>query len=432
MANSKLKIKMLRAREILDSRGNPTVETRIWLSDNSSVVASVPSGASCGNYEAQELRDGDERRFKGMGVLKAVANVNEIIASKIVGLDPMQWREIDQMLIDMDGTRKKEKLGSNAILSVSTATVKAAARVTMMPVYGFLAQEFGIDLKNAKIPLPILNLINGGKHGAGNLDFQEFHVIPIAGDRFSQTIRVGEEIYKTAEQILIRHGAIHSVGDEGGFAPNLFTNMDALEVLFEAIKEAGYVLGRDVLLGLDVAAGNFYKDGRYKIRDRTMPLSTDELIDYYRELSVQYPLHFLEDPFHADDWFGWKKITQELKKTIITGDDLIASNVDRVKKAAKESACNGVLIKPNQIGTILETFAVIRASREQNWKITVSHRSGETIDDFIADLAVGVGADFVKFGAPARGERVVKYNRLMEIDEYLHFNREQKPVAARF
>ncbi|OGV89676.1 phosphopyruvate hydratase [Microgenomates group bacterium RBG_19FT_COMBO_39_10] len=409
------KIKTIQAREILDSRGNPTVETTVILDDDSQAINSVPSGASRGKYEALELRDGDSKRYQGMGVLTAVNNVNTIIAPKLKGKEATEQIKIDKLLIELDGTPNKSKLGANAILSVSQGIIEAAATSRKIPTYQYINSLYGFK-ETQKLPGPTFNLINGGKHGAGNLEFQEFHVIPSTSKTYSEALRTAEEIYQTLEEVLVSHGAIHSVGDEGGYAPNLFTNADALELLVSAIKKADYVLNRDVFLGLDVAAGSFYKDNKYQIKDRTMPMQVDDLIVFYEELNQQYPLFSLEDGFYEDDWEGWVKITQSLTKTIIVGDDLLATNKERVREAIKKKACNGILVKPNQIGTISETIYVITEAREAGWKIIVSHRSGETNEDFIADFAVGVNADFTKFGAPARGERVAKYNRLLAIE----------------
>jgi enolase len=412
-------IKAIKAREILDSRGNPTLEARVELQDGSVGVASVPSGASVGKYEAIELRDDDPTRFGGLGVLKAVANVNEVIASKLTGMEARDQLNIDKTMIKLDGTPNKSKLGANAILSVSQGVCEAAAASEKVPNFVHISHLYGLKQQNLKMPTPTFNLINGGRHGAGNLDFQEFHIIPSNQKKYSQALRMAEEIYQMVKKVLIQHGAIHSVGDEGGFAPNLFTNLDAFEVLMKAIKETQYGFRQDVFLGLDVAAGYFYKDGKYKIRDRTMPMETGEFIEYYRDLNRQYPLLTLEDPIFEDDWEGWKRISQTLPETLIVGDDLLATNKQRVQQAIKQKACSAILVKPNQIGTIAETIEVIKICRQAGWKIIVSHRSGETTDDFIADFAVGVGADYTKFGAPARGERVVKYNRLLEIEEQI-------------
>ena len=414
-----MKIKDVYAREILDSRGNPTIETTIVLENGMTATSSVPSGASVGKYEALELRDNDSRRYNGMGVLKAVANVNQVIKPKILGMEVRNQLEIDKTLISLDGTENKSKLGANAILSVSQAVCKAAALEENVPLFVHVGHLYGLKPQEMKIPIPIFNLINGGKHGAGNLDFQEFHIIPSGQKNYSESLRIGEEIYQAVKKVLISHGAIHSVGDEGGFAPNLFTNLDALEVLVTAIREAGYIFKQDVFLGLDVAAGYFYQEGKYKIRDKTTPCGPEELIDFYQELLNQYPLLSLEDPFWEDDWESWQKITQRFTNTMIVGDDLLATNKKRVREAIEKKACSAILIKPNQIGTVAETIEVIKIARQAGWKIVVSHRSGETNDDFIADFAVGVGAEYVKFGAPARGERVAKYNRLLKIEEEL-------------
>ena len=413
------KIKSIKAREILDSRGNPTIETKVILENGAIGVASVPSGASVGKYEAVELRDGDPNRYGGLGVLKAVANVNQIIASKLVGEEAEKQSEIDQVLIKLDGTERKSRLGANAILSVSQGVCEAAAASKKISNYEYIAHLYGLERKELKVPVPTFNLINGGKHGAGNLDFQEFHIIPSSLKSYPQALRMAEEIYQQVKQVLIQYGAIHSVGDEGGFAPNLFTNVDALEVLTQAIKVSNYQFERDVFFGLDVAASHFYQEGRYKIRDRTMPMEVDEFVEFYRQFIQQYPLIMLEDPFYEDDWDGWIKLSRALPETTIVGDDLLATNKKRVKEAIKRGACSAILVKPNQIGTVSETIKVIKVARQVGWKIIVSHRSGETNDDFIADFAVGVGADYTKFGAPARGERVVKYNRLLEIEEEL-------------
>ncbi len=420
------KIHSIVARETLDSRGNPTVESTVILDSGWRGVASVPSGASTGHNEAVELRDQDPERYGGQGVLKAVANVNQVLGPKLTGADPLHQEEIDQVMIDLDGTKDKSKLGCNAILSISIAVTKAAAADSKLPLYQYLRQlslGFKLALEGAKewyIPSPIFNLINGGKHGAGNLEFQEFHLIPSPEKSYRESLQMGEEIYQLVKKVLIRHGAVHAVGDEGGFAPNLFTNMDALEVVVQAIKESAYEFAKEVFLGLDVAASHFYKNGRYSIRDRTQAMDVNDFIDYYQELCRQYPLYLLEDPLYEDDWSGWQKLTQNLaEQTIIVGDDLLCTNAERVKKAASQKACTAVLVKPNQIGTVSETLNVMKIAKEAKFKTIVSHRSGETNDTFIADFAVGTKADFVKFGAPARGERVAKYNRLLEIDEEL-------------
>jgi enolase len=415
------KIEKVKAREILDSRGNPTIETTVWLSGGISELASVPSGASTGKYEAHELRDNDLTRFGGQGVLKAIANINDIIAPKVIGMEASEQTKLDQLLINLDGTTNKQKLGGNSILSVSTAVLKASAASYKLPIYQYLHKKYGQGKKEILMPTPTFNVINGGKHGAGNnLDFQEFHVVPSKRFVFHESLRMGDEVYKKLGKTLAGRNISHSVGDEGGYAPNLFTNLDALEVIVETIKQTNYQLSKDIFLGLDVAASNFHQNGRYPIKDRAQPFNTDELIAYYQELNTQYRLFSLEDPLDEDDWDGWQKLTQALREdTLIVGDDLLTTNGERVKMAVSKNACNAILIKPNQIGTISETIQVINACRQQGWKVIVSHRSGETNDTFIADFAVGIGADYTKFGAPSRGERVVKYNRLLAIESEL-------------
>lgn len=410
------KLDKLYAHEILDSRANPTVEVVAILDSGEYGVSSVPSGSSTGSYEALELRDADPNRYLGKGVLTAVSHVNQEIASAICGKEIGSLAELDQTLIDLDGTPEKKRLGANAILGVSMAVTKALSAASKTPLYKYIANIAGNN-QVLFMPSPIFNMINGGKHGAGNLDFQEFHVIPNRLHPFSESLESGVVIYQTIKKLLARRGAIHSVGDEGGFAPNLFTNLDALEILQESIIETNHKPGIDIELGLDVAANSFYRDGRYTIKDRSSPMDTAEFIDYLRDLNNQYHLRLLEDALNEDDWKGWASLTAELSSvTSIIGDDLLATNPEKVKKAINEKACTGAIIKPNQIGTITETIKVVQAVRSANWKVVVSHRSGETNDTFIADFAVGVGADYAKFGAPARGERVAKYNRLLSIE----------------
>ncbi len=417
------------AREILDSRGVPTVEAACQIDSGHVVVASVPGGTSTGTHEAIELRDNDPSRYLGKGVLKAVNNINTVLGPAVTGLDCTDQVAIDTKLIQTDGTRNKSQYGANAILAVSTAAVKAGAITQNLPVYLWvqqLAQREGIEVE-LHIPTPQFNMINGGLHGAGNLDFQEFHVIPASFIPYTEALRCGAEIYMNLGKDLERRGAIHSVGDEGGYAPNLFTNADALEVLYEAIKATNYQMGREVFLGLDVAADVFYKDGRYVIRDKSTPLNDDGLLEYYKYINSSYHLASIEDPFHEDAWDSWKKALAEFQGQLtIVGDDLLATNPERVQKAINENACNGLLMKPNQIGSITEALRVIKMARDANWKLIASHRSGETNDWFIADFAVGIGADFVKFGAPARGERVTKYNRLLSIEAELLIRSQQK------
>ncbi len=422
------KIARIWAREILDSRGRPTVETACQLDTGYISVSSVPSGESTGTHEALELRDNISERFKGKGVTKAVENVNRVLGPRIVGQDPVNQHDIDAIMIREDGTENKSKLGANAILSISEAVTKASAAALGVSVYervADMARQIGLQ-PSYKIPTPTFNMINGGLHGAGNLDFQEFWVIPASNKTYSEGLQSAVEIYMTVGENLERKNAIHSVGDEGGYAPNLFTNADAFEVLVESIREAGYSLGRDVFFGLDVAASVFYKNGEYVIRDKTTPMDDEDMLEFYKTLNNNYHLAMLEDPYHEDAWDSWKKLNAALGgQVVVVGDDLLATNEKRVSKAIKENACNAVLVKPNQIGTVTETLRVIKMARDANWKVIVSHRSGETNDWFIADFSVGVGADYVKFGAPARGERVAKYNRLLSIETELSYSKPQ-------
>ena len=416
------KITRIWAREILDSRGVPTVEAACQLDSGQVAVSSVPAGTSTSTHEALELRDKDNKRFLGKGVLSAVSNVNKVLGPAIVGMDPTNQEKIDDKLKQIDGTENKSKYGANSILAISMVTAKAGAIASRQTLYTWinaLIQKIG-QKSSLRIPTPIFNMINGGLHGAGNLDFQEFHIIPASSKTYSQGLQESVEVYMTIGGNLARRGAIHSVGVEGGYAPNLFTNADALEVIVESIKETKYSLGRDLFLGLDVAASFFYKNGEYIIRDKTSPMDDNSMLEYYKILNNQYHLAILEDPFHEDAWESWTKLNTLLSgQLILVGDDLLATNPKRVEKAIKEKACNAILVKPNQIGTVTETLKVVKMARDAGWKIVVSHRSGETNDWFIADFAVGVGADYVKFGAPARGERVVKYNRLLSIETEL-------------
>lgn len=422
-------IKKLWSREILDSRGVPTVECYCQLEDGRFATSSVPAGTSMGSHEALELRDKDPQRYQGEGTLKACEHINNILGPAIAGMDPSKQNEIDQKLISLDGTQNKSKFGANSILAISEVICKVSALSQNKSLYSWvneLAVEIGIAF-GVKIPIPLLNMINGGSHGAGNLDFQEFWVIPASNKKFSEGLQMGVEIYQTIGENLSRRGAIHSVGHEGGYAPNLFTNADAFEVFVESVKQTDYSLGRDVFLGLDVAANSFFKDGEYTIRDRSSTLSDDQLLDYYKELVSTYKLAIIEDAFQEDAWNSWKKAYVELSgSTIIAGDDLLVTNPKRLQKAIDEKACNAVIIKPNQIGTITETLQVVKMAKDANFKIITSHRSGETNDSFIADFATGIASDYAKFGAPARGERVAKYNRLSAIEIELEYFKKNK------
>ena len=413
------KITRIWAREILDSRGIPTVEVACQIDTGHFGVSSVPGGTSTGIHEALELRDQDETRYRGLGVLRAVENVNNVFAPAIVGMDPAQQEEIDRKLISIDGTENKSKYGANAILAVSEVITKVAAISQGITLYSWinnLAQRKQIKVK-MQIPTPLIVVIEGGLHGAGNLDFQEFHLIPASSKKFSESLRMGVEIFLIIGDNLKRRGAIHSFGQEGGYAPNLFTNADAFEVIVDSIKQTHYDLGRDIFLGLDVAASVIFKNRGYVIKDKSGPLDDNALLEFYKSLNDQYHLELIEDAFAEDEWGSWKKLYSLLSdQLLIVGDDLLATNPKRIERAIMEKACNTILVKPNQIGTVSETLGVIKQSRDAGWKVIVSHRSGETNDWFIADFAVGVGADFVKFGAPARGERVAKYNRLSAIE----------------
>ncbi|MFZ5932802.1 MAG: phosphopyruvate hydratase [Patescibacteria group bacterium] len=413
------KITRIWAREILDSRGIPTVEAFGQLDSGHVATGAAPAGTSTGTHEALELRDSEAERYLGKGVLKAVGNVNSVLGPAVTGMEATDQEAIDNRLQELDGTENKAKYGANAILAISMAVCKLGAIAARQPLYvwlNLLTQKTGAK-PPLRMPVPLFNMINGGLHGAGNLDFQEFHVIPASLKTFAQGLQEGVEIYLTIGESLARRGAIHSVGNEGGYAPNLFTNADALEVLVESIKQTKYSMGRDVFLGLDVAADTFFKNGEYVIRDKSSPLDETQMLDYYKALNEQYRLAILEDAFSEDAWGSWKKLSELLASSVlIVGDDLLATNPQRVQKAITEKACNAILVKPNQIGTVTETLKVIKIAREANWKIIVSHRSGETNDHFIADFAVGVGAEYCKFGAPARGERVAKYNRLSAIE----------------
>ncbi|WKZ25856.1 MAG: phosphopyruvate hydratase [bacterium] len=417
-------IKRIWSREILDSRGIPTVECYCLLDDGRFATASVPAGTSMGSHEALELRDADPARYHGDGVLKACENINTILGPAIVGMDSTKQAEIDQKLVGLDGTENKSKYGGNSILAVSEVVCKVAALSQSKSLYTWI-NDLGVERglkKGVKTPTPLLNMINGGLHGAGNLDFQEFWMIPATNKNFREGLQMGAEIYKTIGDNLARRGAIHSVGHEGGYAPNLFTNADAFEVFVESVRQTNYSLGRDVFLGLDIAANSFYKDGDYTIRDRSSTLSDDQLLDYYKELINTYHLAILEDPFQEDAWNSWKKINAELSGTaIIVGDDILVTNPKRLQKAIDEKACNGAVIKPNQIGTVSETLQVVKMAKDAGWKVITSHRSGETNDTFIADFAVGIASDYAKFGAPARGERIAKYNRLTAIEIELEY-----------
>ena len=406
------KIKDIKAREILDSRGNPTVEVDVILDSGIMARASVPSGASTGSREAIELRDNDKNRYNGKGVLKAVDNVNKIIKEKLIGLDSLDQKLIDQTMIDLDGTKNKSNLGANAILGVSMANLKAASLYKNIPLYKYFNEELSI-------PRPMMNILNGGAHADNGLDFQEFMIIP-EKDTFKERLRVGAEVFHSLKEVLKENNLSTGVGDEGGFAPNLKTNKDALDLIIKAIEKAGYTPGKDVFLGLDVAASEFYENGRYILKGENKILTTDELIEYFVDLVNNYPIISIEDPVDENDWEGFKKITKVLGDKIqLVGDDLFVTNKEYLQKGINMRAGNAILIKVNQIGTITETIDTINLAKENNYKTIISHRSGETEDTTIADLAVGLNLKQIKTGSLSRTDRVCKYNELLRIEEDL-------------
>ena len=403
------------AREVLDSRGNPTVEVEVILEDGTMGIAIVPSGASTGAHEAVELRDGDVSRYGGKGVLNAVKNVNEIIAPEIIGMEAVRQIDIDALMIDLDGTHNKGRLGANAILGVSLATARAAAAYLDLPLYQYIG---GINAK--EIPVPMMNILNGGKHADNNVDIQEFMVVPCGAPNFAEGLRMGVEVYHALKKVLSSKGLATSVGDEGGFAPNLPSNEAALDVIMEAIEKAGYGAGKDIFLAIDIAATELLKDGQYHLASNKMVLSSIEMVEYYAGLVAKYPLISIEDGLGEDDWEGWKLLTDRLGATVqLIGDDLFVTNTERLARGIKEGVCNSILIKLNQIGTLTETLDTIEMARKQGYTCVISHRSGETEDSTMADVAVAVNAGQIKTGAPARTDRIAKYNRLLRIEEEL-------------
>jgi len=403
------------AREILDSRGNPTVEVEVLLEDGTMGRAAVPSGASTGAFEAVELRDGDAERFGGKGVLNAVDNVNTVIAPEVVGMDALDQVGIDRLMIDLDGTDNKGKLGANAILGVSMAVARAAASYLSMPLYQYLG---GVNAK--ELPIPQMNILNGGKHADNNVDIQEFLILPVGATSFAEALRMGVEVYHTLKKVLSKKGFSTSIGDEGGFAPNLPSNEAAIEVILEAIETAGYKPGKDIYLGLDVAANEIFKDGKYVFASTGQELTADEVVEFYDGLVRKYPIISLEDGLQEEDWEGWKKLTRKLGKKIqIVGDDIFVTNPQRFTTGIKKGVANSILIKLNQIGTVTETLDTIEMAKRAGYTCVVSHRSGETEDTFIADLVVATNVGQIKTGAPARTDRVAKYNQLLRIEEEL-------------
>ncbi len=404
------------ARELLDSRGNPTVEVDVILEHGEVGRALIPSGASTGAFEAVELRDGDEERYLGKGVLQAVENVNSIIAPEIIGIDVFDQIFIDQTLIDLDGTPNKNKLGANAILGVSLACAKAAAKALGIPLYRYIG---GVNA--CELPVPFMNILNGGKHADNNIDIQEFMIVPLGAETCSESIRIGTEVFHTLKKVLKSKGFNTSVGDEGGFAPNLSSNEAALEIIIEAIIKAGYNPGEDVFLALDVAATELFKENSYHLFGEGLEKTTEEMIDYYEKLTDRYPIISIEDGLYEDDWEGWKLFTNRLGKRIqIVGDDLFVTNTKRLAKGIEMGVANSILVKVNQIGTLTETIDAVRMAERAGYTSIISHRSGETEDTTIADLAVALNTGQIKAGAPSRTDRVAKYNQLMRIEEELN------------
>ncbi|OHB71068.1 MAG: phosphopyruvate hydratase [Planctomycetes bacterium RBG_16_41_13] len=410
----------IKAREILDSRGNPTVEVDVILKNGVMGRAAVPSGASTGKREALELRDTDKpSRFMGKGVQTAVKNVNEIISHKLEGMDATRQVEIDNLLIQLDGTRNKEKLGANAILGVSLATAKAAANALGVPLYRYIGGT------NAKVlPVPMMNILNGGKHADNNLDIQEFMIVPVNADSFADALRTGTEIFHTLRSVLKSKGYNTNVGDEGGFAPNLKTNEEAIDLILQAIKDAGYSAGKDVYLALDPAASEFYKEGKYVLRAEGCKKKTsDEIIALYAELLNKYPICSIEDGLAEEDWDGWAKLTNQLGKRVqIVGDDIFVTNTEILAKGIEKGVANSILIKVNQIGTLTETLNAIELAKTNGYSVVISHRSGETEDSTIADIAVATNAGQIKTGSLSRTDRICKYNQLLRIEEDLSDN----------
>ena len=403
------------AREILDSRGNPTVEVEVILEDGTMGRAAVPSGASTGVHEAVELRDGDKKRYVGKGVMKAVENVNDIIAEALIGLDATRQIEIDELLIRLDGTPNKAKLGANAILGVSMAVAKAAANYVGLPLYQYLGGTNAHEL-----PVPMMNILNGGSHADNNVDIQEFMIMPVGAKSFSECLRMNVEIYHALKGILKAKGLSTGLGDEGGFAPNLESNAEALDVIMEAIAKAGYKAGKDIMLAMDVAASEFYKDGKYHMLAEGAPKTSTQMVNYLADLVAKYPIISIEDGLAEDDWKGWAALTKKLgDKVQLVGDDLFVTNAARLQMGIDKGVANAILIKVNQIGTLTETFRAVELAKRHGYTAIVSHRSGETEDVTMSDIAVALNAGQIKSGAPARTDRVAKYNQLLRIEEDL-------------
>ncbi|MDP4160727.1 MAG: phosphopyruvate hydratase [Bacillota bacterium] len=403
------------AREILDSRGNPTVEVDVVLEDGSIGRAAVPSGASTGAFEAVELRDGDKTRYMGKGVLKAVENVNQLISPELEGLNPFDQPGLDKLLIELDGTENKGKLGANAILGVSLASAKAAAESLGLPLYQYLG---GVNAK--ELPVPMMNILNGGKHADNNVDIQEFMIMPVGASSFAEALKMGTEVYHSLKAVLKEKTLATAIGDEGGFAPSLESNEDALLCIMDAIQRAGYLPGEQVALAIDVAATELFENGTYNLAGEGLKKSSDEMIDYYEGLISRYPIVSIEDGLSEEDWEGWRKMNERLGDRVqLVGDDLFVTNPKRLARGIEEKSANSILIKLNQIGTLTETLDAIEMAKRGGFTAVVSHRSGETEDVTLAHVAVAVNAGMIKTGAPARTERVAKYNELLRIEEEL-------------
>jgi enolase len=407
-------ITRVQAREILDSRGNPTVEVDVYLSDESFGRAAVPSGASTGEHEAVELRDGDQNRFLGKGALNAVRNVNQQIAPIVKGYNALDQKTLDKCMIDLDGTPNKSNLGANAILGVSMAVSRAAAASQNLPLYRHLNSDARL------LPVPMLNIINGGSHADNNVDIQEFMIFPIGADSFSHALRMGAEIFHYLKKVLSSKGLNTSVGDEGGFAPNLSSNEEAIEIILKAVEKSDYSIGKDISLALDAAASEFYIDGAYRLESEDRTLTSDEMVEYFKGLTKKYPIISIEDGLAENDWEGWEVLNSELGSKIqIVGDDLTVTNIPRLQRAIDEQSMNAILIKLNQIGTVTETVEAVELARETGFGVVISHRSGETEDTFIADFAVAMGMGQIKTGSASRTDRICKYNQLLRIEEEL-------------
>jgi enolase len=418
------KIKQIFAREILDSRGNPTVEADVYLDNGIWARAAVPSGASTGSHEALELRDGDKSRYQGKGVKKAVSNINDTIAPKLIGQEA-DYKKCDLMMLELDGTKNKTKLGANAILAVSLAVVKAQALNEKLSLWEFINKHEFSSL-TPKLPVPMMNILNGGSHADTNVDIQEFMIVPAGFDNFAEALRAGSEIFHTLKKVLSKQGLVTSVGDEGGFAPSLPNNETALKCIAEAVTEAGYKLGKEIFFALDPASSEFFENGKYDIDGKK--ISAQELTAYYAGLCERYPIFSIEDGFAEDDWEGWEHFTAQMGSKIqIVGDDLFVTNIERLGRGIKEKAANSVLIKLNQIGSFTETVATIKLAFSNNFTAVVSHRSGETADSFISDLATAIGEGQIKTGSLCRVDRVEKYNQLLRIEEEMT-RRGMKPV----